>query len=530
MIQTDDGVETSQHAWPAHGSVLFNNLRDFMSDEIEDMYRRARNNKESTMPYPWLSYEYIDQQYNSHQSQWPERLWNYQQYTAYVNNYIKLNKDYLQMLMGTKEQQRRYWLANRFAYLDSKHYTGESRNNVLMFRANSPFSGAKLSMKYIAPIWGTIEWKAGTGFANFRRQKVVDTTQALDFESILESGENQEVHVFSADYITSISGLGDFKPNLLNASACTNLKKISIRPTNKDDVNESQWETFQLGNAQNPMPLLEEVDISNNKYFSIDLDVSYAPGLKTIVAENTNVASIIIPEAAPIERLIYPNTIKTIRLNRNNKLNTLTIPVENNSHQITTLDIQYMDQNIFDVEQFIDDGKCSQNKTCALTWKMESFGTLNSPASITDVIAYFGAVTEDFKGPGEAQKPIIVIDDLYVVSYSTAEKQQLLDLGVQVGSWHGNQQLNIVFKSEDGNTTYKTFTVNYGSYITYSGTTPTKATTDQYTYEWDGWTEPDGTVVTDKQYHKNVTIDVELRAHFKANIRSYTIIWKNTDY
>lgn len=528
MIQTDDGVETTQHAWPAYASVLFNNLRDFMEDEIEEMYRKARSNKESTMPYPWLSYEYIDGQYENYQSQWPERLWNYQQKIAYINNYIKNKGNYLQMLMGTKEQQRRYWLANRFAYLDSKYYTGESRDHYIQFRANTPADGAKLSMKYIAPIWGSINWKAGTGYTNFRRQKVVDTTKALDFESILESGENQEVYVYSANYITSIDGLGDFYPNLLDASDCTNLKSISIKPTT--GFNETNWETFTLGTAQKPMPLLETVDISNNKNFRINLDVSYAPGLKQIIAENTNVASIIIPEAAPIERLKYPDTIKTIRLNRNNKLNVLSIPVENNSHQITTLDIQYMNQNIFNVEQFIDDGKCSQNKTCALTWKMESFGTLSSPANITDVIAYFSAVTEDFKGPGEAQKPIIVIDNLYVNSYSTEQKQQLLNLGVQVTKWYGTQKLNIVFKSENGSTTYKTIDANYGDYIVYSGATPTKATTDQYTYEWDGWTEPDGTVITDKQYHKNAIKDIELRAHFKANIRSYTITWKNTDY
>lgn len=58
----------------------------------------------------------------------------------------------------------------------------------------------------------------------------------------------------------------------------------------------------------------------------------------------------------------------------------------------------------------------------------------------------------------------------------------------------------------------------YGSTPTYSGVTPTKASTDQYDYVFAGW----GTIVS-------VTGEATYTAQYTQTVKSYTITWKNYD-
>ena len=72
----------------------------------------------------------------------------------------------------------------------------------------------------------------------------------------------------------------------------------------------------------------------------------------------------------------------------------------------------------------------------------------------------------------------------------------------------------------DGNgATLKTEKVEYGQTPAYSGATPTKTATAQYTFSFAGWT-PEVVTVTDNATYK---------ATFKDVVREYTITWKDAD-
>ena len=76
----------------------------------------------------------------------------------------------------------------------------------------------------------------------------------------------------------------------------------------------------------------------------------------------------------------------------------------------------------------------------------------------------------------------------------------------------------ITFKNYDGTTLQKT-EWDYNSMPAYYGSTPTKKSTDRYTYTFSGWSP---TVV-------EVTGNATYTAQFTNTIRTYTIIWKNYD-
>ena len=81
-----------------------------------------------------------------------------------------------------------------------------------------------------------------------------------------------------------------------------------------------------------------------------------------------------------------------------------------------------------------------------------------------------------------------------------------------------NNKYTITFVDEDG-TTLQTGEVEYGQNPEYTGQTPTKETTDKYTYEFTGWTPELGPVTRDSTY----------TATYTSTLRSYTITWLNWD-
>lgn len=80
------------------------------------------------------------------------------------------------------------------------------------------------------------------------------------------------------------------------------------------------------------------------------------------------------------------------------------------------------------------------------------------------------------------------------------------------------REYNVTFKNDDG-TTLDTITVAYGETPTYSGATPAKAATAQYTYTFAGWA-PAITAVTG---------DATYTATYTSTINTYTITWQNED-
>ncbi|MDO4622414.1 MAG: InlB B-repeat-containing protein [Eubacteriales bacterium] len=77
----------------------------------------------------------------------------------------------------------------------------------------------------------------------------------------------------------------------------------------------------------------------------------------------------------------------------------------------------------------------------------------------------------------------------------------------------------VTWIDEDGTELEKDENVAYGTTPTYEGDTPTKASTEQYSYTFSGWT-PEVT---------KVTADVTYKAVYTAVVNEYTITWKNED-
>jgi len=79
-------------------------------------------------------------------------------------------------------------------------------------------------------------------------------------------------------------------------------------------------------------------------------------------------------------------------------------------------------------------------------------------------------------------------------------------------------QYTVTFKNYDGSI-LGTSTVDYGSDATYTGSTPTRPATQQYTYSFSGWSDT----------FTNITADKVVTAQYNSTINQYTVTFKNWD-
>ena len=69
--------------------------------------------------------------------------------------------------------------------------------------------------------------------------------------------------------------------------------------------------------------------------------------------------------------------------------------------------------------------------------------------------------------------------------------------------------------------------VQYGGNATYSGSTPTKESTDQYSYTFVGWNSHNGESSAEANVLNNITADKNVFAAFSSTVRSYSVYFYN---
>ena len=127
-LEDIDSTEGGADIFNGQQSVLWKNLREMFPDELRAMYQSLRSNGA-------LSYDKIEEAFESHQAKWPEAVFNEDAWFKYLAPLEeKGSAAYLAMLLGSKAEQRKWWLYNRFRYIDSKYNAGDSLTDVITLR------------------------------------------------------------------------------------------------------------------------------------------------------------------------------------------------------------------------------------------------------------------------------------------------------------------------------------------------------------------------------------------------------------
>lgn len=321
-LEDIDYTEAGDPVFNGQASVLWVNLRECFYDKIMAEYKRLRTTTRTDgSGNPLLSYDVVNGLFEAHQSKWSEAIYNEDGYRKSIEPYA-LNGDtlYLPMLQGKKEQQRKWWLYNRFRYLDSKYNTGSSMETRITIRAHAQ---ANIKLMSYVNMYGHVYYNAEMAEHRMRRG------QEYEFEWAATGAEDAVIGINDADMLTSLGDLSPLMVELIDISKATHLTSLKVGDAAEGYVNNN-LNSITLGNNV----LLKTMDFRNCASLTQAVNASGCTGLEEAYFDGTAITGLSLPNGGALKKLHLPGTVTNLTLRNQSKLEEFVLP---SYSQITTL-------------------------------------------------------------------------------------------------------------------------------------------------------------------------------------------------
>ena len=352
-LEDTDKIDGSD-VFNGQDSVMWNNVRDAFKDELADLYKSLRNDR-------LLDFDYIEKMFEEHQGKWPENIFNEDAKVKYVDPF-KQGDNYLEMLQGAKAEQRRWWLYNRFRYLDSKYNAGEAKadNNIIHFRAYGEANTEKpnLTITPYADIYATASFRnggAGVKSARAKRNEPKTLESPYAYEEIIN---DQEVQIYSASQIKSIGDISGFYPDTVKIGAAIKLQDLKVGDGDPSYRN-THLTSIELGNNT----LLKTLDIRNCVNLGAtsregstpqqSLDLTKCTNIEEVYLTGTKLTGVEFSDGGNLKKVYLPATLKNLRLSNQRLLEELVFE-EGALANLQTICLENLPANIININDILD--------------------------------------------------------------------------------------------------------------------------------------------------------------------------------
>lgn len=489
-----EDIDTINGAYVFNGqnSVLWCNLRDAFETEIMQMYQTLRS-------AGVLSFANVEQRFEDHQSKWPEAIFNEDSYIKYLEPLIKDGiGSYLGMLQGSKAEQRKWWLYNRFRYMDSKYNAGDALTDVIQLRG---YAKSNITVTPYADIYPTV--KFGSYLVQERGHRNVATTLVCPIDTLNDT----EIYIYTASQLASIGDLSGLKVGFADLSKATRLQSLKIGDNTSGYSNGNLTE-LTLGNNT----LLQTLDVRNCPNLTQAVDISGCSNIENVYFEGTSITGCSLPNGGVLKVLHLPATVTNLTIRNQMGITDFTMPSYSN---ITTLRLENVSSavNSYAILNAIPANSRIRligfTYTMTTTTEVEDFcdlldtmrgldenGNNVDTAQVYGTITGLGSITGSWLASIQARYPGLTIQAQHITSY-------------------------LYYRSWDGSTLLNTETIQDGGNGTYSGT-PARAATAQYNYTFIGWNTQTDQYEADDNCTKNVVTDRTVYAAYSRAIKTYT--------
>ena len=488
-------------------SVLWNNVRDAYNPNITQMYESLRS--------AGLTYANVENRFEEHQSKWPEAVWIEDAIFKYI--YPLTNPDagkepssyYLEMLQGSKQQQRKWWLSNRFRYMDSKWVSGEALSQRIILRG---YAKSNITITPYFDIYATVLF--GSDLVQARATHGVSTTLVCPLDSLNDT----EIYVYSAPQLSDVGDLSGFMIREADFTAATRLQSIKLGDSSSSYENV-RLVILSVGNNK----LLQTIDCRNCTALGTSdqktVDLSGCDIIENIYFDGTAIKSVSLPNGGRVKVLSLPDTISNLTVLNQPSITTFSMEGTDYS-QITTLRIENSSSAIPVMDILEDMNAGSRVRIIGFTMSVQS----------TQDVEDFYDYLDTMRGMDENGDE---------TSMSMAVSGTITGLDTITGAWLAEMyarypdvtitynHISATIKFYNGSSLLQTKTIQDAGDATYTGTTPTKTADAQYTYTFSGWSKgvDDNTVDSDALTH--VDADRNVYACFSQTLRTYTVYFYN---
>ena len=495
-LEDIDHTESGADIYNGQQSVLWINVRAAFFEDIKAMYQKLRSNGT-------LSFPVTEQRFEEHQAKWPEAVFNEDAYFKYLQPLVEQNTaSYLSMLQGSKAEQRKWWLYNRFRYLDSKYNAGDALTDVVTLRG---YAKDDITVTPYADIYATVKY--GSYLVQQRANRNVAYTLACPLSNVNDT----EIYIYSASQLQSIGDLSGLMVGYADFSMATRLQSLKVGDS-ADSYSNGNLTELYLGNNT----LLRTLDVRNCPNLKQAVDVSGCTNIEHLYFEGTAVAGVQLPNGGILKTLHLPDTVTNLTIRNQTGITDFVIGGYDN---ISTLRLENVSE-VFDLWEILH--SIPAGARVRVTGLERSFEDAAEILAFYDLLDTMRGLDENGNNTDKAQ-----ISGIFTIAELTNDelaemRERYPNIRIQYEHTHSN----VYFYDDSGNTLLKTVTVYDGEDAAYSGSNPTKASTAQYSYSFSGWSLTAGGAANANAL-KAVVSDRNVYAAFTSTVRKYTVRFYN---
>lgn len=346
-------------------SVFWCNLRDAFPSELQSMYAALRSRS-------YINYEYVEHEFEEHQAKWPEAVFNEDSYSKYLVPLIQSNDgQYLGMLLGSKSEQRKWWLYNRFRYMDSKYNAGDARSDYITLRG---YSKDSIVVTPYADIYASVLY--GSHLVQTRALRGQSYTMVNPMDSVNDT----EIEIFSASQIASIGDISGLKVGYCGIAPATKLQELKIGDASASYTNPNMRALYTGSNT-----LLKKIDCRNCTNLGTaptGVESTPAPSLsgcsniEEVYFDNTQIVGLSLPNGGVLRVLHLPATMTNLTILNQPNITEFVLAGHSN---ITTLRVEnpsaVVDAEVIDI--LTDMPANSRVRVTGIDWSMNDTDLLD---------------------------------------------------------------------------------------------------------------------------------------------------------
>lgn len=495
-LEDIDATESGADVFNGQQSVLWKNLRAAFPDELAAMYQNLRSTGA-------LSYEKVERMFEEHQAKWPEAIFNEDAYYKYLQPLIDDGTgSYLSMLQGSKAEQRKWWLYNRFRYIDSKYNAGDALTDVIQLRG---YAKANITVTPYADIYPSIKY--GSYLVGERGKRNTSTTLVCPLDNVNDT----EIYIYSASQLASVGDLSGLMVGFADFSLATRLQSLKIGDPS-DGYSNGNLTTLNMGNNT----LLQSIDVRNCPNLTQAIDLSGCSIIEEAYFGGTAVTSVSFPNGGVLKTLQLPGTITNLTIRNQTVLTSFEMPSYSN---ITTLRLENV--GAIDPTEILP--QMAANSRVRLIGLNLTLTSMDEVDTFYDLLDTMRGLDENGNNTDTAQVSG-TITGLDSVTGAWLAEAQVRYPSIKIEYAHITS--NLYYYNYDGSSLLYTEAVKDGGDGTYSGT-PSRASTAQYSYTFVGWNTKTNQTSASTGATKAVTADRNVYAAYTATVRTYTVYFYN---
>ena len=472
-VEDTDIIEDAE-AFHGQSSVLWKNIRDAFQPELTSMYQTLRSTGA-------ITYDKVEQSFEEHQSKWPEAIFNEDAYFKYLQPLIEDNDaSYLEMLLGSKKEQRKWWLYNRFRYIDSKYNAGDNQTDYVTLRI---YAKADMTITPYADIYPSV--KFGSYMVKSRGQRNQPTVLSCP----VESPNGLETYIYSASQIRSFGDLSAFKVGYCDFSRATKMQELKLGDADASYRN-GQLTNVVLGNNV----LLKKIDVRNCPNLTEPVNMSNCTNIEEAYFDGTAVTSVTLPNGGILKKLHLPDTVTSLSLINQTALTEFVL---NDSSNVETLILENVPASVVNAKALLMATPANARiRIIGFSWDFDSY---------EDIVTFYDFLDQrkGIRGITDYPNPIMS-GTIHVPSISTEQIRQLQlrygDINITADA------LTYSARFYNGDTLLYVQPVNEGDTPSDPVTAglipePTKPISGNIAYTYNGWDNAFTPVTGDVEFH-----------------------------